>query len=86
MTEHDPLDDAASEIQEEFTALIKEYYNRDVVVRAVTGILATTAYAASHSPAEARELVNAIATEAREAIDGMHEIEKAGRPEPPRPD
>jgi hypothetical protein len=46
------------------------------VVRAVTGILATTAYAASNSPGEARELVNAIAVEAREAIDAMYEIEK----------
>jgi hypothetical protein len=61
---------------EEFNALIQEYDNRDVVVRAVTGILATTAYAASNSPGEARELVNAIAVEAREAIDAMYEIEK----------
>jgi hypothetical protein len=56
-------------IQEEFNALIQEYDNRDVVVRAVTGILATTADAASISPGEARELVSAIAAEAREAID-----------------
>ena len=47
MTEHDPIDDAALEMQEEFNALIQGYDNRDVVVRAVTGILATTAYAAS---------------------------------------
>jgi hypothetical protein len=82
MTEPDPIDDAASEIQEEFNALIWEYNSRDVVVRAVTGILATTAYAAINSLAEARELVNAMATEAREAIDG-HEIEKARRPHRP---
>jgi hypothetical protein len=48
MTEHDSIDDAALEIQEEFNALIQQYDNRDVVVRAVTGILATTAYAANH--------------------------------------
>jgi hypothetical protein len=77
MTERDPIDDAALELQEEFNALISEYDSRDVVVRAVTGILATTAYAASNSPAEARELVNAMATEAREAIDAMHEIEQS---------
>ena len=38
MTERDPIDDAALEIQEEFNALISEYDSRDVVVRAVTGI------------------------------------------------
>jgi hypothetical protein len=86
MTEHDPIDEAALEIQEEFNALIQECDNRDVVVRAVTGILATTAYAASNSPGEARELVNAIAVEAREAIDAMYEIENADKPEPHRPD
>jgi hypothetical protein len=43
MTERDPIDDAALEIQEEFNTLISEYDSRDVVVRAVTGILATTA-------------------------------------------
>jgi uncharacterized protein YlxP (DUF503 family) len=86
MTERDPIDDAALEIQEEFNALISEYDSRDVVVRAVTGILATTAYAASNSPAEARELVNAMATEAKEAIDAMHEIETVGKPGPHRPD
>jgi methyl-accepting chemotaxis protein len=52
----------------------------------MTGILATTAHAASNSAAEARELVNAIATEAREAIDGMHEIEKADKLGSHRPD
>jgi hypothetical protein len=86
MKERDPIDDAALEIQEEFNALISEYDSRDVVVRAVTGILATTAYAASNSPAEARELVNAMATEAKEAIDAMHEIETVGKPGPHRPD
>jgi hypothetical protein len=55
---------------------------QDVVVRAVTGILATTAYAASNSPAEAHELVNSTAAEAREAIDAMHETEKVGKPGP----
>jgi ABC-type nitrate/sulfonate/bicarbonate transport system substrate-binding protein len=69
MTEHDRIDDAALEIHEEFNALIQEYDNRDVVVRAVTGILAATAYAASNSPGEARELVNAMAK----------------KPEPPKP-
>jgi hypothetical protein len=49
MTERDPIDNAALEILEEFNALIQEYDNRDVV-RAVTGILATTVYAASNSP------------------------------------
>jgi hypothetical protein len=78
MTEHDPSDDAGLKIQEEFNALISEYDNRDVVVRAVTGILATTAYAASNSPSETRELVNAIATEAREIIDAMCEASKLG--------
>jgi capsular polysaccharide biosynthesis protein len=82
MTEHDPTDDAALEIQEEFNALISEYDSRDVVVRAVTGILATTAYAASNSPSEARELVNAIAAEAREAIDDMYEVENASKQGP----
>jgi hypothetical protein len=86
MTERDPIDDAALEIQEEFNALIQEYDNRDVVVRAVIGILATTAYAASNSPGEARELVNAIAAEAREAIDDMYEVEKASKLGPHRPD
>jgi hypothetical protein len=71
MTEHDPTDDAAVEIQEEFNALITEYDDRAVVVRAVTGIFATTAYAASNSPREARELVKAIAAEARQTIDDM---------------
>jgi hypothetical protein len=62
MTEkRDTIDDAA--LEEEFNALLREYDNRDVVVRAVTGILTTTAYAASNSPGEARELVNAIAAE-----------------------
>jgi hypothetical protein len=50
MTEHDPIDEVALEIHEEFNALIQQYDNRDVVVRAVTGILATTAYAASNAP------------------------------------
>jgi ABC transporter substrate binding protein len=76
VTELDPIDDAALEIQEEFNALIQGD-SRDVVVRAVTGILATTAYAGSNSPVEACELVNAIAAEARQAIDDMHEVEKA---------
>jgi hypothetical protein len=83
MTERD---DAALEIQEEFNALIQEYDNRDVVVQAVTGILATTAYAASNSPGEARELVNAIAAEARQAIDDMYEAEKANKLGTHRPD
>jgi capsular polysaccharide biosynthesis protein len=86
MTERDPMDDAALEIQEEFNALITEYDDRDVVVRAVTGILATTAYAASNSPDEARELVNAIAAEARQTIDDMYEVEKARKLGPHRPD
>ena len=47
MREQDPIDEAALEMEEEFNALIKKYDDRDVVVRAVTGILATTAYAAS---------------------------------------
>ena len=63
----------------EFNALITEYDDRDVVLRAVTGILAMTAYAASNSPSEARELVNAIAAEARETIDDMHEVDKASK-------
>jgi hypothetical protein len=86
MTEHDPIDDAALEIQEEFNALIQQYDNRDVVVRAVTGILATTAYAASNSPGGARELVNAIVAEAREAIDDIYEVERASKRGPHRPD
>jgi uncharacterized protein YlxP (DUF503 family) len=86
MTERDPIDDAALELQEEFNALISEYDSRDVVVRAVTGILATTAYAASNSPGEARELVNAIAAEVRETIDDMYETEKASKLGPHRPD
>jgi hypothetical protein len=85
MTEHDPVDSAALEIQEEFNALINEYDNRDVVVRAVTGILATTAYAASNSPGEARELVNAIAAEAKDAIGDMYEVEKASKLGPTQP-
>jgi ABC-type nitrate/sulfonate/bicarbonate transport system substrate-binding protein len=60
--------------------------NRDAVVRAVTGILAMTAYAASNSPSKARELVSAIAAEAREAIDDMYEVEKASKLGPHRPD
>ena len=79
MTERDPIDDAALEIQQEFNALLTEYDDREVVLRAVTGILATTAYAASNSPGEARELVNAIAAEARETIDDMYEVEKASK-------
>ena len=86
MTEQDPIDDGALEIQEEFNALITEYDNRDVVVRAVTGILATTAYAASNSPDEARELVNAIAAQARQAIDDIYEVEKARKLGPHQPD
>jgi hypothetical protein len=86
MTEHDPIDDAALEIQERFHALIQQHDSRDVVVRAVTGILATTAYAASNSPGEARDLVNAIAAEAREAIDDIYEVEKASKLGPHRPD
>jgi hypothetical protein len=86
VTERDPIDDAALEIQEEFNALLTEYDNRDVVLRAVTGILATTAYAASNSPGEARELVDAIADEARGAIDAMYEVEKASKPGPHPPD
>jgi hypothetical protein len=74
------------EIQEEFNALISEYDQRDVVVRAVTGILATTAYAATNSPGEARELVNALAAGARQAIDDMYEVEKANKLGPHRPD
>jgi len=67
-------------MQEEFNALIKKYKDRDVVIQAVTGILATTAYAASNnSPGEARKLVEAIAAEAYEAIDDMYEIEKTGQ-------
>jgi hypothetical protein len=85
MTEHGPIDDAALEIQEEFNALISEYDHRDVVVRAVTGILATTAYAAANSPGEARELINAIAAEARQAIDDIYEVEKASKLGPHRP-
>jgi hypothetical protein len=86
MTERDPIDDAALEVQEEFNELISEYDSRDIVVRAVTGILATTAYAASNSPAEARELVNAMAAEAREAIDDMYEVENASKQGPHAPD
>ena len=80
------INDASLEIQEEFNALITEYDNRDVVVGAVTGILATTAYAACNSPGEARELVNAIAAEARQVIDDMYEVEKASKLAPHRPD
>jgi hypothetical protein len=79
MTEHDPIDDAALETQDEFNALIQQCHNRDVVVRAVTGILATTAHAAN-SGAEARELVNAIVAEAREAIDDIYEVDRAFKP------
>jgi hypothetical protein len=86
MAERDPIDDAALQIQDEFNALIQEYDDRDVVVRAVTAILATTAYAAGNSPSEARDLVNAMATEARETIDAMSELEKASKPEPHRTD
>jgi hypothetical protein len=86
MTQHDSIDDAALEIQEEFTALIQQYDNRDVVVRAVTGILATTAYAAGNSPGEAHELVNAIVTDARAAIDDIYEVERAITLGPHRPD
>jgi hypothetical protein len=76
MTERDQIDDAALELQDD----------RDVVVRGVTGILATTAYAASNSPGEARELVNAIAAEARQAIDDMYEVKKASKLGTHRPD
>ena len=79
MTERDPIDDASLEIQQEFNALLTEYDDREVVLRAVTGILATTAYAATNSPGEARELVNAIAAEARETIDDMYDVEKASK-------
>jgi hypothetical protein len=81
MTQRASIDDAAIELQEEFNALIKKHDNRDIVVRAVTGILATTAYAGSDSPSEARELVKAIAAEAMETIDEMHEFEKASKKE-----
>ena len=86
MTEREQINDASLEIQEEFNALITEYDNRDVVVGAVTGILGTTAYAAGNSPGEARELVNAIAAEARQVIDDMYEVEKASKLAPHRPD
>jgi hypothetical protein len=79
VTERDPIDDASLEIQQEFNALLTEYDDREVVLRAVTGILATTAYAATNSPGEARELVNAIAAEARETIDDMYDVEKASK-------
>jgi hypothetical protein len=46
----------------------------------VTGILATTADAASNkSPGETRKLVRTIAVEASEAIEDMYEVEKAGQ-------
>jgi hypothetical protein len=79
MTKLNRIDAAAMKMQEDFQALIKKYKDREVVIQAVTGILATTAYAAStNSPDEARKLVEAIAAEAAEAIDDMYEVEKAG--------
>jgi vesicle coat complex subunit len=82
MTQLDPTDTAAMEMQEDFQALIKKYKDRDVVIRAVTGILATTAYAASNnSPDEARKLLEAIVAEAFEAIHDMYETEKASKKE-----
>ena len=77
LTQHDAIGAVAMEMREEFKALVKKYDDRDVVIRAVTGILATTAMAASASPAEGRALVQAIATEASEAIEDMYEIDKA---------
>jgi capsular polysaccharide biosynthesis protein len=56
------------------------------MVRALTGSLVTTAYAASNSPGEAQEFVNAIVAEAREAIDDIYEVEKASKLGPHRPD
>jgi hypothetical protein len=81
MTQHDQIADAALDMQEEFQALIKKYDDRDVVIQAVTGILATVAYAASNSPDEARDLVKAIAANATHGIDDMHEFEQTGKNE-----
>jgi hypothetical protein len=77
MTQHDPIEAFAMEMLEEFKSLIKKYNDQDVVIRAVTGILASVAKAASVSPAEGKALVEAIAAEASEAIEDMYEIEKA---------
>jgi hypothetical protein len=81
MADEDPIDAAAMELLEQFHALTKKHSNRDVAIRAATGILSTTAYAASNSLGEARELVEAIAAEASEEIDKMQEIEKASKKE-----
>ncbi len=77
MTQHDPIEADAMEMLEEFNELIKKYNDQDVVIRAVTGILASVAKAASVSPAEGKALVETIAAEASEAIEDMYEIEKA---------
>jgi hypothetical protein len=77
MTQHDPIEAVAMEMLEEFHAPIKKYNDQDIVIRAVTGILASVAKAASVSPAEGKALVEAIAAEASEAIEDMYEIETA---------
>jgi hypothetical protein len=81
VTQHDPIDAAAMELIEQFHALTKKYSNRDVAVRAVTGILSTTAYAASNSLGDARKLVESIAAEASKEIDEIHEMEKTRKNE-----
>jgi hypothetical protein len=86
VTQHDQIADAALDMQEEFQALIRKYDDQAVVIQAVTGILATVAYAASNSPDEARDLVKAIAAEATRGIDDMYEFEQAGKNDAGRSD
>jgi hypothetical protein len=81
MAEQDQIADAAHDMQEEFQVLIRKYDDRDVVIQAVTGIIATVAYAASNSPDEARAPVKAIAADAAQGIDDMYEFEQAGKNE-----
>jgi hypothetical protein len=70
----DPVGAKAMQLREEFKALVKKYDDQDVVVRAVTGILASTAMAASNSPGGSCEVVKTIAEEAMEVVKDMHKI------------
>jgi hypothetical protein len=76
----------ATTMRAEFKALVKKYNDQDVTVAAVTGILATTAYAAAHGSRDsACDLVNAIAADAIDAILDMVAIAEQQRdlPFPP---
>jgi hypothetical protein len=71
----------AMQMREEFKALVKKYNDQDdvgiqdVMIRAVTGILVSTAKASSNSPGGACEVIKAVAAEATEAVKEVYKIE-----------